>query len=85
MGYPYPNFCLCAFLGPYHQDMSYLFYGASSFNQPLDTWNTPRVTDMSILARKFNYLEAVAASVSDVKGWLLRINQCDDKGLWAWS
>ena len=30
--------------------MSYMFYGAPRFNQPLDTWNTERVTDMSLSA-----------------------------------
>ncbi len=29
------------------KDMSYLFYGASAFNQPLDNWDTSNVTDMS--------------------------------------
>ena len=27
MGYPYPNFCLCAFLRPYLQDLGMGVYG----------------------------------------------------------
>ena len=31
MGYPYPNFCLCAFLGPYSQASWALLGGPCDF------------------------------------------------------
>jgi len=40
-----------------------MFYGATSFNQPLDNWNTSNITTISYLfngARNFN---------QDLSGW----------------
>jgi surface protein len=37
--------------------MSYMFYKAASFNQPIDSWNTEKVTDMKFMffdAKSFN-------------------------------
>jgi surface protein len=54
-------------------DMSTIFKGASSFNEPLDNWNVSNVTDMLFMfdgARSFN---------RDISNWDIHANTTTDR------